>query len=98
MTQLLLFTAPKTKKERLYDFIKERGRVRTSDVIEWGTKNFFNRALRTAYELATEGKIWRMRQDLQRMVFGETHQRAWSVFESDRAIISQDVRRGNGLD
>ena len=84
--QLELFTEPKTKKERLYDFIKERGRVRTSDVIEWGTKNYFNRALRTAYELATEGRIWRMRQDLQHMVFGETHQRAWSTYDGDREI------------
>ena len=86
MTQLELFTQPKTKKEMLLDYIRSKGRVRTSDVIEWGTKNYFNRALRTAYELATEGKIWRMRQDIQRMVFGETHQRAWSTYDGDREI------------
>jgi len=83
--QLELFTEPKTKKERLYDFIKERGRVRTSDVIEWGTKNYFNRALRTAYELATEGKIWRMREDIKFAAFGNIKQEAWSVIEGDRS-------------
>lgn len=84
MTQLDLFTQPKTKKEMLLDYIRSKGRVRTSDVIRWGSENYFNRALRTAYELATEGLIWRMREDVKMAAFGNTHQRAWSVYEADR--------------
>jgi hypothetical protein len=60
--------------------------VKTSDVIEYGRVIFFNRAMRTAQELASEGKIWRMREDVKFAAFGNIKQEAWSVIEGDRVI------------
>ena len=79
-----LFSPEKSKKEQLYDFIKSKGRVRTSEVIKWGTECFDNRSDRNARLLAEEGKIWRMREDIKRAVYGETKEDIWSVYPADR--------------
>jgi len=79
--------APKSKKEQLFDWIKEQGRCRTSDIIKWGSENYHNRADRDARDLAQEGKIWRMRQDIQDIVYGfKSKESAWSIFEADKEI------------
>lgn len=72
-----------THKDDLYLFIKGRGRCRTSEVIRWGLDNYYTRADRTARELAEEGLIWRMREDLRDM-FYDTKEDVWSVYEADR--------------
>jgi hypothetical protein len=49
--QLSLFE-PKSKKEMVYQFIKERGHARTSDVIKFGSAIYHNRAEKDARDLA----------------------------------------------
>lgn len=53
----------RTKKERLLDFMKSQVYCPTSQVIKWGTLNFFNEASRTAHRLANEGKIRRLSEE-----------------------------------
>lgn len=79
-----LFTKPLSKKEQIYDFIRSKGRVRTSDVIKFGLSIYTNRGDRYARDLAEEGRIWRMRADFKLIVFGKTNEEAWSTYEADR--------------
>jgi len=74
----------KSKKEQLYDWIKQRGRVRTSDVIKFGLSIYTNRGDRYARELATEGKIWRINPFVMQTVYPHTREEGWSVYEADR--------------
>jgi hypothetical protein len=74
----------KTKKDLLYEFINKNGRCRTSDVIRWGSENYYNRADRTARDLAEEGKIWRVRDEIARILCGDTKEEFWSVYLSDK--------------
>ena len=46
-----------TKKEQVYQFIREKGYARTSDVIRFGSTIFSNRAQRDMFQLAADGKI-----------------------------------------
>lgn len=73
-----------TKKDMLYEFIKKKGRCRTSDVIKWGTENYYNRADRTARDLASEGKIWRVKDEIAMIIIGETREDLWSVYLADK--------------
>lgn len=59
-----------TKKERVLQFIKARGRVKTSEVIDLSRFLFHNRCLRDAQELAQEGLIFRMSNDLKVRYYG----------------------------
>lgn len=79
------FFQPKlSKKEELLKWIQQRKRVLTSDVIRWGSEcGYYNRALRSAQELCSEGLIYRMRKDIQNIVFGQSKQEAWSVWKED---------------
>lgn len=67
-----LFLAPKTKKDLLLNFIKEKHYVRTSEVIRFGSANFDNRADRNARLLAQEGKIKRLSKQEKIFRFGNT--------------------------
>ncbi|MFA5388891.1 MAG: hypothetical protein WC312_03955 [Candidatus Omnitrophota bacterium] len=74
-----------TKKEQVYQFIKQRGRCRTSEVAAFGVSIYHpDRACRDARELAREGRIWRMRKDLQEALYGNSREEFWSVREADR--------------
>lgn len=46
-----------TKKELVFQFIREKGYARTSDVIRYGSSIFSNRAQRDMFQLAADGKI-----------------------------------------
>lgn len=70
-----------SKKDRVLQHIQSRGRVRTSDVIRFGTMIYSNRALRDAQDLVQHGKIWRMREDLKLRYFGEIKE---DVFTADK--------------
>ena|SRR3990167_3932211 len=79
----------KSKKEQVYDFIKSKGRVRTSEVIKFGSSIFSNRAEKDARDLGNSKytnpvKIWRMRDDIKRAVYGDIKEDAWSTLEVDR--------------
>ena len=43
------------KKKELAEFIRLKGVVKTSEIIRWGTLNFYNRADRTKRDLVEEG-------------------------------------------
>ena len=74
-----LFTQEKTKKEQLLDFIRDKVWCRTSEIIAWGSQNFYNRAERTARDLATEGKIRRMPDHLKELRFPRTKEEVWEI-------------------
>jgi len=74
-----LFTQELTKKEQLFNFIRDKVWVRTSEIIAWGSRNYYNRAERTARDLATEGKIRRMPEELKKLRFKETREEVWEV-------------------
>lgn len=61
-----------SKKDRVIQNIKSRGRVRTSEVIRFGSQIFHNRALRDAQQACQDGIIFRMREDLKKGIYGET--------------------------
>ena len=69
----------KTKKEQILDFIREKTWVRTSEIIAFGSRIFYNRAERTARDLATEGKIRRMPEHLKELRFPRTKEEVWEV-------------------
>lgn len=81
-----LFTSVKPKKDQLLAFIRSRGRCRTSDVIRWGLDHGHTRAERDARDLAGEGKIWRVRDEIAMIVIGEAKEELWSVYPGDKEI------------
>lgn len=74
-----LFSPEKTKKEQILDFIREKTWVRTSEIIAFGSRIYYNRAERTARDLATEGKIRRMPEELKKLRFFNTREDVWEV-------------------
>lgn len=83
-TQPDLFSSVKSKKEQLLAYIRFKGRCRTSEVMRWGLDNYHTRADRDARQLAIEGKIWRVRDEIARMIIGETKEEIWSVYPADK--------------
>ena len=81
MTSDLFIT--KSKKDQLLDWIKRRGRARTSEVILWGTSNYCNRADRNARQLAEEGKIFRMADFYKTACYGNTREDAYTIYENE---------------
>ena len=73
------FFDKRSDKDKLYDFIKDRSPVKTSEVIVWGGRNHSNRAERNARQLAKEGLIRRMDEDKKVMYFGNTKESVWEV-------------------
>ena len=65
-------------------YIRARGRCRTSDVIRWGLDNHHTRSERDARDLAAEGKIWRVRDEIALVIIGETKEEIWSVYLGDK--------------
>ena len=76
MTDLFL-----SSKDKLYEFIKRKQYVRTSEIIRFGVDNFSNRADRNARQLAKEGKIRRMNPDKQKHLFGELKEKVWVIVD-----------------
>lgn len=75
----------KSKKEQVYEFIKNKGRARTSDIIRFGMSIFYNRADRSARDLAIERRIWRMAEHIKMASeYKDSKEDIWSVFEKDR--------------
>ena len=74
-----LFAQEKTKKDQILDFIREKTWVRTSEIIAFGSRIYYNRAERTARDLATEGQIRRMPEELKKLRFKETREEIWEI-------------------
>ena len=81
-----LFLETKSKKDQVYEFIKQRGRARTSDIIRFGMSIYYNRADRSARDLASEGKIWRIADHIKLSIpeYANTKEDIWSVHEKDK--------------
>ena len=80
-----LFTEVKPKKLQLYEFIKMKGRVPTSGIIQWGLTNYHTRSERDARDLATEGRIWRMSDRIKMCSqWRSSKEDIWSVHPSDK--------------
>jgi len=78
-SMLDLYTPPKSKKDQLLDYIREKHWCKTSDIIRWGSEHYDNRAGRNARQLASEGKIRRMSKEEKRFRFGNTKEDVWVV-------------------
>jgi hypothetical protein len=79
-----LFAPAKSAKEQVFDFIKANGRRRTSEVIAFGTSIFCNKADRWARELASEGRIWRVKDMVKLVIAPGTREDFWSVLPADK--------------
>lgn len=79
-----LFLKPLTQKEKVYAFIKSKGRVKTHDLNAFGNDNYINSVQSRARELKAEGKIWRIRDDLVTVFYGKCKEEIWSVYEADK--------------
>lgn len=74
----------KNDKELLKDFILSRKRVRTSEVIAFGSKIHSNRAERNARDLAKAGIIGRLKEDLKIRYYGsKVREDIWTVFPEE---------------
>jgi len=70
----------KSKKELLYEYIRQKGYAKTSDIIyDWGRQNYTTRADRYARDLATEGKIRRMPKEKKIRMFGNVREEIWEI-------------------
>ena len=69
----------RTKKDELLDFIRSKKWCRTSEIIQWGSAHFYNRAERTARDLANEGFIKRMDEYQKNYYFNFTKEDVWEV-------------------
>ena len=84
-----LFVETKSKKEQIYDFIKSRGRARTSEVIKFSSSIFHNRGERDCRDLATENRIWRMADNVkQASQYRDSKEEIWSIFRNDREFVA----------
>lgn len=77
----LLKVKEMTKKDRVLQTIRARGRMKTSDVIKFGSQIFSNRAERDARQLVQDGLLWRMREDLKVKYYGNIKE---DVFTADQ--------------
>ena len=72
-----------TKKDRVLQFIKSRQRVKTSEVIRLSGLIFHNRCLRDAQDLVEEGKIYRMRDEVKRRMYGEIKEGVFTIYAEE---------------
>jgi hypothetical protein len=79
-----LFIEDKTQKERVYEFIKARGRVFTHELNAFGIQAGINSVQSRARELKADGKIWRMKDSIKLCFAPNSKEEIWSVYESDR--------------
>ena len=68
-----------TSKNLLYGWLKKRGHAKTSEIIQWGCRNFSNRADRNARQLAEEGLIKRMDKEKKIRYYGNIGEDVWEV-------------------
>ena len=72
-----LFTKELTKKDLLLCFIRDRRWLHSHEVVQWGLDNHYIRAERTARDLAQEGRIRRMSDELAKLRFGKSREEVW---------------------
>ena len=70
-----------SKKDQVYEFIKQRKYARTSDVIRFGLSIYTTRGDRYARDLAKEGKIRRLDDWNKKMLFKDTREDIWEFIK-----------------
>ncbi len=70
-----------SKKQLLYEYIKQKKYIKTHEVIAWGLDHFCNRAERYARELAQEGKIKRMPDSKKKFYFSGVKEDIWEIMD-----------------
>ena len=66
-----------SKKDQIAEFIRQKTWARTSDVMKFGLSIYTTRGDRYARELAEEGRIKRMSDDMKDLRFGPTREDIW---------------------
>lgn len=64
-----LFAPPKSKKDLLLDYIREKHYFSSVHIAEWGLKNYYLRAMRTVRDFCERDKPIVRRLDKQEKVF-----------------------------
>jgi predicted translin family RNA/ssDNA-binding protein len=72
-----LFVKPKSKKQKLLDFIRWKHYAKTSDIMRWGIVNYSNRARTAAQELCQAGNIKRLSKDEKVFRFGNIREEVY---------------------
>lgn len=74
-----LFESHLSKKDQLYNWMKKKVYVRTSEVLWWGTQNFCNTSDRLARKLNKEKRIRRMDEKEKIFRFGKIGEDVWTI-------------------
>jgi hypothetical protein len=80
-----------SKKEQVYNFIRQKGRARTSEVIVFGSSIYSNRADKDARDLANPKitnppKIGRLKEDLKKLYYPNTCEDIWTIYKEEWEI------------
>ncbi len=86
-----LFRRDLIQKERIYNFIKSRGRVLSHELNTFAVSANINQPGSRARELKAEGKIWHIKDSVMLCAYGNTREEAWSVHEADREISYEET-------
>ena len=82
------FAKDLTQKEKIYNFIKSRGRCLSHELNTFAVAAKINQPGTRARELKAKGKIWHIREDVMLCAYGNTREEAWSVHEADREMVA----------
>ncbi len=74
-----LFLKKEPARIRLYNWLRKRNHALSHEIIEWGTRNHCNWAMRRLNELKKEGKIREMPKNKRISYYGNTREQAWEV-------------------
>ncbi len=77
------FLPTKSKKEQVYDFIKSRGRARTSEVIKFASSIFSNRGDRDARLLCEEGRVYRLNHRFKVIFYPGAKEDIYTVYKHE---------------
>ena len=69
----------KSKLDQIYDFIKSRGRVRTSEVIKFASSIYTNRGSQDLTDLRKAGRIRKISDAEKKMIYGKTREAIWTI-------------------
>lgn len=84
MTNDLFIAQPKTQCEKVYEFIKSRGRVLSHELNEFALNNYIGCPGSRVRELKAQGKVWHIRPAVMACVYPKSKEIGWSIYESDR--------------
>lgn len=69
----------RSDKQKLFDWIKIKGYVKSSQVLAWSVENASNRGDRNARQLCQENKIRRLTDDEKLRSYGLISEGVWTL-------------------